>query len=40
MSVQAYQDIVQGQLASFVVLSKEIGNEVAEQAKLVDEAFR
>ncbi len=40
MSVQAYQDILQSQLASFLQISKQIGGEVAQQAKLVEDAFQ
>lgn len=40
MSVQAYNDIVQSYLSSFVTYSNQIGGEVAEQAKLVGEAFK
>lgn len=40
MSVQAFNDIVQSQLATFLAISSQIGGEVAEQAKLVNSAFQ
>lgn len=40
MSVQAYNDIVQNQLSIFVAISNQIGGEVAQQAKLVNDAFQ
>lgn len=40
MSIQAYNDIIQSQLATFLTISKQIGGEVAEQAKLVNDAFQ
>lgn len=40
MSVRAYEDIIQSQLASFISISNQIGGEVAQQAKLVNEAFQ
>lgn len=39
MSVQSYKDIIQTQLATFLNISHQIGGEVAEQAKLVNDAF-
>lgn len=40
MSVQAYTDLVDIQLSAFIAISNQIGGEVAEQAKLVGEAFK
>lgn len=39
MSVNAYEDIVQGSLAQFLELSKKIGDDVATQAEFVKKAF-
>ena len=40
MSVAAYTDILQSYLTSFISISNQIGGEVAQQAKLVHEAFQ
>ncbi|XP_065206963.1 adenylyl cyclase-associated protein 1 [Planococcus citri] len=40
MSVQAYSDIIQSYLSNFITYSNQIGGDVAEQAKLVSEAFK
>ncbi|XP_022199975.1 adenylyl cyclase-associated protein 1 isoform X2 [Nilaparvata lugens] len=40
MSVQAYSDILQGPLATYLKLSGEIGGDVATHAKLVADAFK
>uniref|UniRef100_A0A2M4A5I8 Putative adenylate cyclase-associated protein cap/srv2p n=1 Tax=Anopheles triannulatus TaxID=58253 RepID=A0A2M4A5I8_9DIPT len=39
MTIDAYQDIMQGPLASFLQLSNKIGGEVATHAQFVKEAF-
>lgn len=39
MSVNAYEDIIQGPLAQFLALSKKIGDDVATQAESVKKAF-
>ncbi|VVC93637.1 adenylyl cyclase-associated protein 2 [Leptidea sinapis] len=40
MSVNGYQDILQGPLRSYLELSKQIGGDVATHANLVNEAFQ
>lgn len=40
MSVNAYTDIIQGPLATYLQLSAKIGGEVAKHAQLVSEAFQ
>lgn len=40
MSVNAYTDIIQGPLATYLQLSAKIGSEVAKHAQLVNEAFQ
>ncbi|XP_038207704.1 adenylyl cyclase-associated protein 1 isoform X2 [Zerene cesonia] len=40
MSVNGYQDIIQGPLRTYLELSKQIGGDVATQASLVNDAFQ
>ncbi|XP_047503270.1 adenylyl cyclase-associated protein 1 isoform X1 [Pieris napi] len=40
MSINGYQDILQGPLRTYLELSKKIGGDVATHAKLVNEAFQ
>lgn len=40
MSVNAYEDILLGTLANFLALSNKIGGDVAQQAELVQHAFK
>jgi len=40
MSAQGFQAIVQGPLATYLQLSRDIGGDVAEHAKLVQNAFQ
>ncbi|XP_045510481.1 adenylyl cyclase-associated protein 2 isoform X3 [Colias croceus] len=40
MSVNGYQDLMQGPLRTYLELSKQIGGDVATQANLVNEAFQ
>lgn len=40
MSVQGFQDILQGPFASYLKISAKIGGDVAEHAKLVQQAFQ
>ncbi|KAK5637775.1 hypothetical protein RI129_000041 [Pyrocoelia pectoralis] len=40
MSVIGYQDLIQGSLAAYVKLSKELGGDVAEHALIVEKAFQ
>lgn len=40
MSVQGFEDLIQGPLTTFVQLSNKIGGEVSTQASLVLSAFQ
>lgn len=40
MSVQGFEDLIQGPLTNFVKLSNEIGGDVSTQAALVLSAFQ
>lgn len=40
MSVNGYQDLIQGSLGAYVKLSKELGGDVAEHALIVEKAFQ
>lgn len=40
MSVQGFEDLLQGPLATFIQLSNQIGGEVSTQASLVLNAFQ
>jgi len=40
MSVQGFEDLIHGPLATFVQLSNQIGGDVATQAALVLSAFQ
>lgn len=40
MSVQGFEDLIQGPLATFVQLSNKIGGDVSTQASLVLKAFQ
>lgn len=39
MSVQGFEDLIQGPLSTFIKLSNQIGGDVATQASLVFNAF-
>lgn len=39
MSVQGFEDLIQGPLATFIQLSNQIGGEISTQASLVQSAF-
>lgn len=40
MSVAGYQDLIQGSLAAYLKLSRELGGDVAEHALIVEKAFQ
>lgn len=40
MSVQGFQDILQGPFATYMQVSEKIGGDVAEHSKLVQQAFQ
>lgn len=40
MSVQGYSDIIQGPFAQYLAISQQIGGDVAEHSRIVNQAFQ